>query len=920
MMSTAPKSGAASWVDRCLHGWAKRIVHRRQRVLWIVLLLVVVCGGVTAARLVIRNNTLDLIRKDSPVFQKYLAYMEEFDVRDEIVVVLKSDRLKDSRDAANALAVKLKQEKGLDRVYYRHDFSPMSDRLLLLADEERLIGIRRQMEELATLVKGNKQALNLNGILGEASAKFNDPYLRKSSNWQEFIPFIEEFVRNLKRLAKDLETPANAIEKKGLGELSEFEADLLKNEYLSLGEDGKTILMLLRPTKEEQKSATPFTGVIQRVRKVVQETQVEFPKVAIGVTGEPVLLDDELRQSESDMKIATLITLTLITIMFFFAYGEISRPLLALVALLASVVVTLGITSVTIGHLNIISQAFIVMLLGLGIDFGIQILGRYEEEMGRGKSSADSVEITLTTTGKALLTGGGTTAAAFYAMCFNDFTGLTELGWIAGSGVVMALVASLSILPALLLWRDRNGAKISLGKLRLDRGAMWDRKLTSHPYLVLAVAAGITLIAWKQCQKVSFDHNLLHLQNPKMESVRLTRELLNMGDGSLIYGVIMADSVEQADDLAIQLRALPTVSKVRTLGDLVPRDQKKRMEEVSRIARVSGEITLGSGGESSVDVPKAKKDLEFLLESSQEGAKQAKQYLGLSGRARQAVATFEKLIPPLERAVAALDKLSLEEAKQRLARHQVKLVGSITQNLGWLKTQRGDRPLTVDDLPAELRQRYLSSHGKVLLEVVPAVDVWERKPNEEFVAEMQKIAPGATGTPVMNLEYIDLLMKSYIQASFYAAGVILLLIFLLFRNLKDLVLTLLPLGLGVLWLFGALGLFHIQLDPANIVTMPMILGIGVAYGVYVMDRYREEGGVRIFASSTGKAVVLSALTTLFGFGSMLFGQYRGLVSLGMVMSLGVIFNLISALVVLPQILALQDKRGGEEEEDPGPAD
>ncbi|KRP33050.1 MAG: hypothetical protein ABS32_01540 [Verrucomicrobia subdivision 6 bacterium BACL9 MAG-120820-bin42] len=216
-MSTTPKSGAASWVDRCLHGWAKRIVHRRQRVLWIVLLLVVVCGGVTAARLVIRNNTLDLIRKDSPVFQKYLAYMEEFDVRDEIVVVLKSDRLKDSRDAANALAVKLNQEKGLDRVYYRHDFSPMSDRLLLLADEERLIGIRRQMEELATLVKGNKQALNLNGILGEASAKFNDPYLRKSSNWQEFIPFIEEFVRNLKRLAKDLETPANAVEKKGLG-------------------------------------------------------------------------------------------------------------------------------------------------------------------------------------------------------------------------------------------------------------------------------------------------------------------------------------------------------------------------------------------------------------------------------------------------------------------------------------------------------------------------------------------------------------------------------------------------------------------------------------------------------------------------------------------------------------------------------
>ena len=606
--------------------------------------------------------------------------------------------------------------------------------------------------------------------------------------------------------------------------------------------------------------------------------------------------------------------------MFFFAYGEVSRPLLALVALLASVVVSLGVTTVTIGHLNIISQAFIVMLLGLGIDFGIQFLGRYEEEMVRGKSSAEAVEKTLTTTGKALLTGGGTTAAAFYAMCFNDFTGLTELGWIAGTGVLLALWASLSVLPALLLWRDRNGGRAVGKKLHLEQGLVWDRKLTVHPYLALLLAACVSFLAWKESQKVSFDHNLLHLQNPKMESVRLTRELLETGEGSLIYGVVMADSVEQADELAAKLRELSTVSKVRTLGDLVPRNQKKRMEEVSRIAKVSGEITLGSGGESSVDVPKAKKDLEFLLESSQEGAKQAKQYLGLSGRARQAVTTFEKLIPPLERAVAALDKLDLEEAKKRLDRHQVKLVGSIAQNLGWLRTQKGDRPLTVEDLPPQLRERYLSSHGKVLLEVVPAVDVWERKPNEEFVAQIQKIAPGATGTPVMNLEYIDLLMKSYIQASFYAGGVILVLIFLLFRNVKDVVLTLLPLGLGILWLFGALGLFKIQLDPANIVTLPMILGIGVAYGVYVMDRYREEGGIRIFASSTGKAVVLSALTTLFGFGSMLFGQYRGLVSLGLVMSLGVIFTLISALVVLPQILAILDKQVADEEKDPGPAD
>jgi len=907
-------------IQRLLRAWAKIVVARRNLILGATLGLVAVAGILTGTGLVIRNSTLDLIRKDSPVFQKYLAYMEEFDVRDEIVVVLRSDDLKASRQAANHLAEKLKTEKGLSRAYYRHDFSPMADRLLLLADEERLTGIRRQMEELAALVKGNKQALNLNGILGEASAKFNDPYLRKSSNWQEFIPFIEEFVRNLKRLAKDLEKPlgeGNATQ--GLGELSEFEADLLKNEYLSLGEDGKTILMLLRPSVEEQKSATPFSGVIQRVRKLVEQTRPAFPNVTMGVTGEPVLLDDELRQSERDMIFASMLTLTLIVILFLIAYGEFTRPLMAILALLASIVVCLGLTTAFIGHLNIISQAFIVMILGLGIDFGIQFLGRYEEDVSRGRSPAESVENTMATTGSALLTGGGTTAAAFYAMCFNDFTGLTELGWIAGTGVLLALAASLSVLPALLLWRDRESTAPKKGALlRFGFGKKLDRNLTSHPYLVLAGAVVLTWFAWNQSRKVTFDYNLLHLQNPGMESVQLTRELLDTGKGSVIYGVAIAESVEQADRMADELREKAAVSKVRTLGDFVPRDQNKRMGEVKRIAQVAGQISLETGREQKVDVAKAKQDLEFLLESSQEGAKQAKSYLGLSKRARQAVETFEKLIPPLERAVAALDKLDPAEAEQRLQRHQVKLVGSIVQNLGWLKTQRGDRPLTSEDLPPELKQRYLSKNGKVLLEIEPAVDVWERKPTEEFVEEIQRVAPEATGTPVMNLEYIDLLKESYVQAALYAAGVVVVLIFLLFRRLQDVLLTLLPLAIGILWMFGLLGFFKIQLNPANIVTLPMLLGIGVAFGVYVMARYREEGKVRIFESSTGKAVILSAMTTLFGFGSMLLGEYRGLVSLGMVMSLGILCCLVTAVGILPQLLTLQERAAGEEDRDPVP--
>ncbi|NJK92334.1 MAG: hypothetical protein HC904_11145 [Blastochloris sp.] len=224
-----------------------------------------------------------------------------------------------------------------------------------------------------------------------------------------------------------------------------------------------------------------------------------------------------------------------------------------------------------------------------------------------------------------------------------------------------------------------------------------------------------------------------------------------------------------------------------------------------------------------------------------------------------------------------------------------------------------ENPLTLEDLPDEARQRYIAPTGRVLVEINPSENVWEREASERFVQDMRKVSPEATGTPVQNYTYIAILRDSYREAALFALAAILLTVGLHFRNLKHLALAMVPLIFGVIWTLGIMGLFGIQFNPANIITLPMVIGIGVAFGVYVVDRHLEEGKFALFGGSTGKAVFLSALTTIFGFACMMLGQHPGLVSLGLVMTLGVGFCFLSSAVILPQILVLMD--GGKKRSD-----
>lgn len=899
------------WMQKGLRAVARATYHWPKTVCLTAFILTIVSAYLTLFHLGVVNNPNDLIRKDSEAQKYYLELVREFKIKDPMVVVVQSNDFEANRKTVEDLAQRLtplvEAQKIFEKIYYRNDLSRLRGHALLFEEKPKLEAILGQIRSQAKLLGSrSNRPVDLNSLLDEALRQFDEVEEKRGGEGtlDQLSLFADRMVRDLEKLARDLEKPLSETAEASSDlspDMAELDRQLLLNSYIMFDE-GKTLLMLITPSAGDISSFSPQKNTIQKLREMIADVKKTHPNVSIGLTGEPVLMTEELVQSTEDMIIGSIVAFGLIALLFAFAYHEIIRPALAMVALICALFWSLGFAVITVGHLNIISQAFILMMLGLGIDFGIQILGRYEEEWLKGRGVLHALENTIQHTGLAVVTSGGTTALAFYTMCFNDFLGLSELGLIAGSGMVFAVATSLVFLPALLTWRDkrRHLPKAENRPASFDRGEKIDRLLFSHPRLLVLVGLIITLwmgaMIW--VKRVPFDYNLLNLQSQNLESVALARNL----SSNFIAGMIVAENMEDARTKTDALSKLPTVRSVQSPVQMLPVDQTEKLNILKEIETELSKVKIRANPAGRLDIARAKRNLNRLLQNAREGAAEAAKYRSLDRRARMADEIFSRMIPSLERALTALNRLSNQEAQRRLGRYQFELLNRIQKEFEFLASLDLKNPVTLEDLPNEARERYISPSGKILIEVFPNTSVWEKEENSRFVADLRSVSPSATGTPVQNDVYIELLVRSYMEAAGYAFLAILVAVSIHFSRLSRIILALIPLIVAIIWTLGTMALLDMPFNPANIVTLPLVIGIGVAYGIYVIDRYSEEGKVHVFTSSTGKAVFLSALTTLIGFGVMIFGHYPGLVSLGKLMSLGIFYCFIAGTFLLPNIL------------------
>jgi hopanoid biosynthesis associated RND transporter like protein HpnN len=926
-----------SFVHRVLQyimGKVARVVCAVPGIIVVVgVVLAVLSTFIVVTRWNVLNNTSDLLSNKYKPMQYYNELRKDFGSDYRYIILIQSDNVAQNRAAADEIGKWLptvKPQIGL--VLSKIDFSTVKPRLLFTRDTDDLKKIATQIEDEIAAEKANQKsnaqvsqtALDLNSILNEANNDFNDSYLRDKKNWPAFKQFVPRFVDILNKIAAQAEGKTlkqmhlQPAADSGSGSFEDTDADelLTQHEYFSL-QDGKTVLVFAYTNEKgaETDSESPYSKATQKIRDYLKGLEAKYPGATLELTGEPALDTDEAEESNMDAAKAGAITVSLIIALFFFSYRAVFRPAVTILVLIMAVLWSLGFALITVGHFNILSIAVIPMVLGIGIDFGIQILGRYEEELGQGKSVTEAVTIALEHTGIAIITGGSTTAAAFFTLCFNDFIGLAELGLIAGFSMIFCITANLVVLPAVFILRDRNRTSDQLHAQSSNSSwnfmRSWDRDMVRNPWLWIIISIAISIAAAISLPNLRFDYNLLNLDNPYAQSVVTLHKVMDASrndqgnEVSTIYASVVAQNVDDARQLSKKLAALPTVAKVESVLELLPEDQDEKLPIIKRIVAAGSQLNVKQPTTATpVDIPRAQRDIASLHKSAVEGLKQAQGYAGISKIAKEAVAAFSTMVPALERADKALNGTPLDLLKKRFSPSSNGAFSQMQKNMAILKSQKADRGLELQDIPPQLQHLFVGKDGKILLQVYGKKDLWERGPDEAFTKEVISVAPNATGTPILNYYATDLMRVAYVQAAGWAFLAIVVLIFAHFQSFKFLLLTLTPLVLAVLWRTGAMVWFGIEFNPANIVTLPLIIGVDVAFGVYIIDRYREDGRLSIFEGSTGKAIIMSSLTSLFGFSSLLISDFRGMWDIGQLMSIGIAIGLVTAIFMLPQILAL----------------
>ncbi|MCH2389365.1 MAG: MMPL family transporter, partial [Nitrospinales bacterium] len=647
---------------------------------------------------------------------------------------------------------------------------------------------------------------------------------------------------------------------------------------------------------EDNKEIEPSLDSISLLRKLIEEARSQFPGVEVGLTGEDVIAFDEMAITQVDVRKASQIALFGVALLFIIAYRGVVKPLLAVFSLVIALCWSIGWATLVVGHLNILTIVFATILIGLGIDFGIHILERYKEERMSGGDVLHALQKTVQGTGRGNFAGAVTTAMAFGGMIFTDFIGIVELGKISGGGIFFCMISMILVLPALISLEEKI-RKPKYSQEQFEWRGSWLEIFFKNYRLTIFVSMILFIASLFSLRTVVFDYNLLNLQAHGTDAVKYEMKVIEEAGRSAWSVAVLADSLEETIKKHHALEKLSTVGNVESIASILPEDQKKKIEYIKELRPVIKNLKV-KAEVSSVSQPsliKTMRKIRFKL--------QGKEDTGGVAEARQLAQRF----------LDESEEQSVEIAEKRLNKFSGNLFADYRDKIADLKMNVDVVPVSVAEIPESLRKRYVSRNGVYLITAYPSVDVWNIGQREEFVKQLRQVDPSVTGNAIHMFESTRLMRDGYIQGGIYAMVAIFIYILVSFGNIRATLIVLLPVVVGSMWTLGIMDLVGVSLNLANLVILPLIIGIGVVNGVHIVHRYREETdkSINILSKSTGQGVVLSSLTTMIGFGSLMVADHQGVYSLGLVLTLGVGCCLMASITVLPSILRLCTVKGWE---------
>ncbi|MEE9395813.1 MAG: MMPL family transporter [Methylococcales bacterium] len=871
---------SATFSTRFLSIWA----HYTIKYTWWIILFGLVSSAASiyyaANNLGINTNTLEMISADLP-FQINRNRLEKAFPQDKnaIVVVVNSSTPENSEYAIRELAERLSTKKdAIESIYIPggEEFFKINGLLFLATNELEPLAqeLTQAQPFLGRLAKDN----SLNSLFGILSQAISE---KDKSLPLDLDPFLTRIDLAVENTLAGIDRP-------------------ISWQQLFLGEKSKTAptqrFLLVSPKLDfsSVRAAETTMNALESVRQDLVSTNSDLK---IRFTGEVALEYEELETISHGTSVAGLMSLILVCGTLLIGLHSFSLMIGALLTLFAGLAVSAAVATITVGSLNLVSIAFAVLYIGLGVDYAIHLILHFWESFKKTKSRPQAITEAIVRIGPSIFLCAVTTSVGFFAFVPTDYSGVSELGIISGCSMFVALLITLTLLPAILL-------KIPLRPIAQTQKRTTEKKWAicyefpaRHSWVVRIIALILAGYSLSLLSGVYFDSDPINMRDPHAESVVTFKELLKSKQDSPFTLTAMAKNKQSTLQLQTQLQKLDAVDSVITIFDFIPDHQEEKLALLEDLNFVLGSHLTHYPEPSAGDVEKQIAALRNFISVADTAINNDNNSPVLL-RLKERLQNFLEKVAPNEEPVDA----------DQVSRLQNNLLGYFAVTMNTLLTGLEAQPVeNIDNLPPSLSERWLNPDGIYQILIFPKQDLNNSEHLKAFVKEVRQVAPDVTGLPVIYQESAATITDAFIQALTTALVAITFVLLLELRSIKDTVLVLVPLLLAACLTGAYTVISNSPLNYANIVAIPLLFGMGVDSGIHVIHRLRHmaPGDYRILQTSTARGVLFAALTTFFSFSSLAFTNHPGTSSMGELLAAGITFTLLSTLILLP---ALASKR------------
>jgi hopanoid biosynthesis associated RND transporter like protein HpnN len=840
------------------------------RFAWLVVLAFAALGGVSARYAVthfaLTTDSSQLISTQLPWRQRELAIDKAFPQRTNLIVVVVDGASPEATEAAAAaLAGELAADSANFEFVRRPEANPFFDHngLLFLSQAE----LQERVEGL----------IRAQPFLGSIAA---DPTLRGLAHTLAFIPQAASAGQiALKDLARQLQLLGDAFQRLLAGQDPRLSWTEVMTGRVPAGRELRRFIYV-KPLLDFG-ALEPGAKASEQIRAAATKLRID-PRhgVSVRLTGPVPMADEEFATITEGAQLNAAMTVLFLLLLTWLALRSARIILAVFFTLLVGLTMTAATGLWLVGALNLISVAFAVLFIGIGIDFAIQFGVRYRAERHVHGDLRTALCSAAREAGTPLALAAAATTAGFFSFLPTHYRGVSELGLIAGSGMIIAFLTSITLLPALITLLKPPGETAEIGYRWLtpiDRVLAYLRV----PILLIAgtaVAAGLPLLS-----EVSFDFNPLNLRSAKVESVATYLDLMKDPAATGNNIEILAPSLAQAASLGRRLRALPEVAEVMSLESFVPEGQTEKL----RTIREAAELISPTLNPLELRPPPAERDTIAALNEA------SALFAASADAAGEAGLPARRLSVMLERLASARGEA------RRVA--EAALLPSLKEALEKIRASLDPSTVSIDTLPSEIVGEWLTADKRARLEVVARGDVNDNANLRSFARAVLRVAPEATGSPILVQESAGTVVFAFIEAGILAFVSITLILLAVLRRASDIFYTLLPLVMAGVVTLELCALLDLKLNFANIIALPLLLGVGVAFKIYYVLAWRA-GETSLLASSLTRAVFFSAMTTATAFGSLWLSSHPGTSSMGKLLSLSLVTTLIAAVVFQPVLM------------------